>query len=143
LEAPYRVDARKCISYLTIESPGPIPQKLRKACGDRLFGCDACQEACPWNRSTPIGSEDSFQPRPGLNPVSLAELFTLDEGGFRQRFGDTPLWRAKLAGLLRNAAGVLGNQPDKNARAALERGLQHADPIVKETCAWAIKEIGE
>jgi epoxyqueuosine reductase QueG len=78
-----------------------------------------------------------------MNPVSLAELFTLDEGGFRQRFGDTPLWRAKLAGLLRNAAGVLGNQPDKNARAALERGLQHADPIVKETCAWAIKEIGE
>jgi epoxyqueuosine reductase len=143
LEAPYRVDARKCISYLTIESPGPIPLKLRKACGNRLFGCDACQEACPWNLSTPISDENNFQPQTGMNPVDLAELFGLDEAGFRQRFHDTPLWRAKLAGLLRNAAGALGNQPDKNARAALEHGLQHADPIVKETCAWAIKEIGE
>jgi epoxyqueuosine reductase len=143
LEAPYRVDARKCISYLTIESPGHIPQKLRKACGDRLFGCDACQEACPWNRSTPMGNENNLQPQTGMNPVDLAELFTLDESGFQQRFRDTPLWRAKLAGLLRNAAGVLGNQPDKNALAALEHGLQNANPIVKETCAWAIKEIGE
>jgi epoxyqueuosine reductase len=143
LEAPYRVDARKCVSYLTIESPGPIPLELRKACGDRLFGCDACQEACPWNRSTPIGNENNFQPRPGMNPVDLAELFALDEAGFRQRFRDTSLGRVKLAGLLRNAAGALGNQPDKNARAALEHGLQNANSIVKETCAWAIKEIGE
>jgi epoxyqueuosine reductase len=143
LESPYLVDARKCISYLTIESPGPIPLKLRKACGDRLFGCDACQEACPWNRSTPIGNENSFHPRPGMNQVDLAELFALEEAGFRQRFRETPLWRVKLAGLLRNAAGVLGNQPDNVARAALESGLQNANPIVKETCAWAIEEIGK
>lgn len=110
LEAPYRLDARKCISYLTIESPGPIPQKLRKACGERLYGCDACQEACPWNRDTPISSDKSLQPRPGTNPVNLAELFTMDEAGFRQRFRDTPLWRVKLAGLLRNAALVMENQ---------------------------------
>ncbi len=111
LEAPYRLDARKCISYLTIESHGPIPQKLQRTCGDRLFGCDACQEACPRNRGTPISSEKSFQPLPGMNPVRLGDLFALDEAGFRQRFGHTPLWRVNLAGLLRNATMVLENKP--------------------------------
>jgi epoxyqueuosine reductase len=110
LVAPYRLDARKCVSYLTIESRGAITLELREACGDRLFGCDACQEACPWNRSTAISSEKEFQPRPGMNPVDLAELFTLDEAGFRRQFRDTPFWRAKLTGLLRNAAVVLDNQ---------------------------------
>ncbi|MGD0383241.1 MAG: tRNA epoxyqueuosine(34) reductase QueG, partial [Thermoguttaceae bacterium] len=110
LEAPYRLDARKCISYLTIESPGPIPPKLRQACGDRLFGCDACQEVCPRNHGTPTSSEKTFQPQEGMNPVRLAELSALDEAGFRRRFRNTPLWRIKLDGLLRNAAMVLENQ---------------------------------
>jgi epoxyqueuosine reductase len=110
LEAPYRLDARKCISYLTIESRGPIPPELRQACGDRLFGCDACQEACPWNHGTPTSSEKTFQPQEGMNPVRLAELSALDEVGFRRRFRNTPLWRIKLDGLLRNAAMVLENQ---------------------------------
>jgi epoxyqueuosine reductase len=110
LEAPYRLDARKCVSYLTIESRDGVPKELRPACGNRLFGCDACQEACPWNRQTMLNTEMSFHPRVGMNPVNLIELFKMDEADFRRRFRDTPIWRIKLAGLLRNAAVVLSNQ---------------------------------
>lgn len=113
LMGPYRLDARKCISYLTVEMRGAIPQDFREACGNRLFGCDACQEVCPWNRHTPKSCRQDFQPREGMNPVNLPELMVLDEAGFRERFRDTPLWRGKLNGLLRNAAVVLGNQANK------------------------------
>lgn len=87
LVEPHRLDARKCVSYLTIER--------HTACGNRLFGCDACQETCPWNRHTPATMEPSFQPAPGMNPVELAELASLSESAFRRRFRHTPLWRAK------------------------------------------------
>jgi epoxyqueuosine reductase len=110
LEAPYRLDARKCVSYLTVESRGSIPEELRGSCGKRLFGCDACQDACPRNRGTPASGEKSFQPRLGMNPVDLAELTALDEAGFRRRFLDTPIWRIKHAGLLRNAAAAAENR---------------------------------
>ena len=109
LVEPYRLDARKCISYLTIELRGPISGELRGPMGDRLFGCDACQEACPWNRRTPTTEEAAFAPRPGMNPVDLAELVTLDEAAMRGRFRHTPLWRAGRQGILRNAAVVLEN----------------------------------
>ena len=111
LVEPYRLDARKCISYLTIESRGPIPAELRAACGDRLFGCDACQEACPHNGRTPSTAEPAFHPSPGMNPAELAELLALDEAGFRRRFRHTPLWRARREGILRNVGVVLENQP--------------------------------
>jgi epoxyqueuosine reductase len=110
LVAPYRLDARKCISYLTIESPEAIPPEYRTACGDRLFGCDACQDACPWNRRTPSTAEPAFQPQPGMNPVELADLLAIDEAEFRRRFRRTPLWRAKHAGMVRNARVVAANQ---------------------------------
>ena len=109
LVAPYRLDARKCISYLTIELRGAMPPGLREACGNRLFGCDACQEACPWNRRTPATAEPSFLPGVGMNPVDLAELSALDEAAFRRRFRHTPLWRAKREGILRNASVVSEN----------------------------------
>ncbi len=109
LVAPYQLDARKCISYLTIEHHGAISEPLRSKIGDRLFGCDACQEACPWNRRAPSTGEQAFYPREGMNPVDLAELQNLDEETFRRRFRRTPLWRAKLSGMLRNAAIVQGN----------------------------------
>jgi epoxyqueuosine reductase len=99
----YRLDARKCVSYLTIELRGAVPAELRAACGHRLFGCDACQEACPWNRRTPTTLEPAFQPGAGMNPVELAGLRALDEAAFRGRFRHTPLWRAKREGILRNA----------------------------------------
>jgi epoxyqueuosine reductase len=95
LTAPYRLDARRCLSYWMIESRGPMPEPIRAACGNRLFGCDACQEACPWNRKTPATSEPGFQPRSGMNPVDLAEFAALDEDEFRRRFRHTPLWRAR------------------------------------------------
>ncbi len=103
LVEPYRLDARKCVSYLTIELRGAVPAELRAACGHRLFGCDACQEACPWNRRTPATLAPAFQPGAGMNPVELAVLRALDEAAFRGRFRHTPLWRAKREGILRNA----------------------------------------
>ncbi len=113
LTAPHRMDARRCLSYLTIESRGPIPGGFHSACGSRLFGCDACQDACPWNRETPTTVEPAFYPRSGMNPLSLAELNKIDDAEFRRRFKDTPLARAGLAGLLRNAEVVKKNQSNR------------------------------
>jgi len=110
LTAPYQLDARRCISYLTIEHCGAIPEELHPAMGDRLFGCDVCQEVCPWNRQGPISSVTELFPRPGMNPVPLDDLFSLNEEQFRRRFSDTPLRRARLEGLLRNATVVHENQ---------------------------------
>jgi len=110
LVEPYRLDARRCISYLTIEQTGPIEENLREPIGQWVFGCDACQDACPWNRKARITEEEAFQPRVDANPLDLAELFTLDHDAFRRRFRKTPLWRARRRGLLRSAAIVLGNQ---------------------------------
>jgi epoxyqueuosine reductase len=122
LVEPYRLDARKCISYLTIELRGTAPLELRAACGNRLFGCDACQEVCPWNRRTPTTADASFQPGAGMNPVELAELCALDELAFRSRFRHTPLWRARQ---LRSAGGL--------ARRAADLGLV-ATPTGKPAC---------
>lgn len=141
--APYVLDARRCISYLTIELRGPIAPELRPQIGDWLFGCDVCQDVCPWNDRTARTSEmadASFQPADGMNPVSLAELFDLDDEAFRRRFRHTPLWRAKRRGLLRNAAIVLGNRPHPPAVAALQRGLNDAEPLVRAACAWALHQ---
>jgi len=102
LVEPGRLDARKCISYLTIELRGDVPKEHRASCGDRLFGCDACQDACPWNRRTPSTLETAFYPGPTMNPVEVSELLALDAAGFRRRFRHTPLWRAKREGILRN-----------------------------------------
>ena len=102
LVEPYRLDARKCISYLTIELRGVMPLELRESCGSRIFGCDACQEACPWNHRTPATAESAFCPGPGMNPVELAELAALDEEAFRRRFRRTVLWRRREH--LRNVA---------------------------------------
>ncbi len=111
LVAPHRLDARKCRSYLTVESRGPLPAEFHTTSGGRLFGCDACQEACPWNRRTPTTAEPAFQPGPGMNPVDLSYLLALDNAAFRRRFRHTPLWRAKREGILRNAAAVMEGRP--------------------------------
>ncbi|MBZ0255978.1 tRNA epoxyqueuosine(34) reductase QueG, partial [bacterium] len=99
--SPYSLDARRCISYLTIELKGPIPRDLRPLMGNRIFGCDDCLQACPWNRFAQPVNDAEFQPRHGLNPVDLIELMQLDEESFRQRFKRSPILRAKRRGLLR------------------------------------------
>jgi epoxyqueuosine reductase len=134
----YVLDARKCISYLTIESRQPIPHALRGPIGDWLFGCDICQEVCPWNHRAPLADEERFEPLSGQTILDLTELFDLDEAAFRARFRHTPLWRPKRRGLLRNAAIVLGNQIAPGAENALIRGLNDEESLVRGASAWAL-----
>jgi epoxyqueuosine reductase len=134
----YVLDARKCISYLTIESRGPIPPELRAGVGDWLFGCDVCQEVCPWNERAPVTDEPSLAPPDGRMTCDLIALFELDDAAFRARFRHTPLWRPKRRGLLRNAAIVLGNQRPAAGADALIHGLHDTDPLVRGACAWAL-----
>jgi epoxyqueuosine reductase len=135
---PYVLDATRCISYLTIELREAIPPELRPAMGDWLFGCDVCQDVCPWNSRAPRASESSFEPRTDSNPLDLIPLFDLDDDSFRARFRPTPLWRPKRRGLLRNAAIALGNRPTPAAIPALIRGLGDIEPLIRGACAWAL-----
>ena len=139
--APGQLDARRCISYLTIELRGPVPEELRPPMGDWLFGCDVCQDVCPWNRKAPAGTEPAFASRPDLEAVDPVELLGLSEEEFRQRFRGTALMRSKRRGLLRNAALVLGNRGDPAALPALRRALDDPEPLVREAAAWAIERI--
>lgn len=136
--APYVLDSRKCISYLTIELKDAIPEELRTGLGDWLFGCDICQDVCPWNRKAPLSQEASFRPPEGVNPVDLAELFELDDEAFRQRFRSTPLWRPKRRGLLRNAAILLGSRPEGVAVPPLLKAIVDNEPLVRGAAAWAL-----
>lgn len=140
--APYELDARRCISYLTIELRGPIPVELRAGMGDWMFGCDVCQDVCPWNRKAPHSAEPAFAPRSDLRPVDARELLSLDAEAFRARFRHTPLARPKRAGLLRNAAIVLGNQRDRAAVPVLMERLEDIEPVIRGACAWALGQIG-
>jgi epoxyqueuosine reductase len=135
---PYVLDASRCISYLTIEHRSPIPESLRPDIGTWLFGCDVCQDVCPWNSRAPVSDQLEFSPRCDSNPIELTRLFELDDAAFRERFRHTPLWRPKRRGLLRNAAIVLGNRPTPEALCALERGLHDGEPLVRGACAWAL-----
>lgn len=139
---PYVLDARRCISYLTIELRGPIPSDLREGMGQWLFGCDVCQDVCPWNRKAPTSGESAFQPSPDLTPADAVELLKMSEVEFRRRFRDTPLWRPGWAGLLRNAAVVLGNTGDAQFIPALVEALNHSEPLVRGAVAWALGRIG-
>jgi epoxyqueuosine reductase len=140
---PGWLDARRCISYLTIELRGPVPLDLREGLGDWLFGCDICQEVCPWNRKAPAATDADMIPRADLMAVDPLALFELSDADFRQRFRDTALWRSKRSGLLRNAALVLGNQGNLLALPTLERAAQDSDPVIAEAARWAIKKIRE
>ena len=135
---PYVLDATKCISYLTNELREEIPSHLREGVGDWLFGCDVCQQVCPWNSHAVPAASAAFQPLKERNPVDLIPLFELDDAAFRTMFRRTPLWRSKRRGILRNAAVVLGNRPTNDAIAALVKGLNDAEPLVRGACAWAL-----
>jgi epoxyqueuosine reductase len=136
--APRVLDANRCVSGLSIEDHGPIPAELRPGMGDWIFGCDVCQEVCPWNRLAPGSAEPAFAPRGGETTLSLAELLALDDAGFRRRFRGTPILRAKRRGLVRSAAIALGNRPDPAAFAPLAAALGDTEPVVRGAAAWAL-----
>ena len=139
---PYVLDARKCVSYLTIELKGTVPRDLREGVGAWVFGCDVCQEVCPWNHDAPLSVDLDLAPRGDRGALDLAELFSLDGAAFRARFRDTPLWRPRRRGMLRNAALVLGNQRAAECVPALVLGLNDGEPLVRGAAAWALGKIG-
>lgn len=137
----WQLDGRLCISTLTIELRGPIPVELRPGIGEHLFGCDVCQDVCPWNRRASMSLEASFQPlQPEIGLDEIASM-TLDE--FRTRFRRTPLWRSKHSGILRNAAVAMGNSGDPRYRKALENLAGCGDAVVEEHARWALVRIEE
>ncbi len=136
---PYRLDARRCISYLTIELKGTIPVELRPLIGNRIYGCDDCQLVCPWNGFAKITTEPDFMVRHGLDDVSLAELFSWDEAEFRARLAGSAIYRIGYEQWLRNIAVALGNAPRGAAViAALERRANHESELVREHVEWAL-----
>ncbi|MBU3694199.1 MAG: tRNA epoxyqueuosine(34) reductase QueG [Rhodocyclaceae bacterium] len=138
--APYTLDARRCISYLTIEHAGPIPEPLRPLMGNRIYGCDDCQLACPWNRYARISAEPDFAARHRLDSANLVELFGWDEATFLERTAGSAIRRIGHARWLRNIAVALGNAPPSPAsRAALLARANHADALVREHVAWALR----
>ena len=140
--APYVIDNRRCISFLTIELRGAIPRELRALVGDWVFGCDLCQEVCPVNRKAAVSREAEFGKRRDFDAPELIPLLSLDEDGFRRRFEGSPIRRAKLSGLRRNACVALGNIGDRAAVPALSAALVSDDPIVRAHAAWALGRIG-
>jgi epoxyqueuosine reductase len=142
--APYRLDARRCIAYLTIEHEGSIDEELRPLIGNRVFGCDDCQLACPWNKFAQRTDEPDFRVRNNLDHATLAELFAWGEGEFLQRTEGTAIRRSGYRRWLRNLAIALGNAPSTPATlAALESRRDSDDPLVREHVAWALARHGQ
>jgi len=139
---PYILDARRCISYLTIELRGWIPRHLRPLVGNHIFGCDICQEVCPYNVKASPTSEPAYTPRTRLYAPDLIPLLALTEQEFRARFRDSPILRAKRRGFLRNVAVALGNIQNAEAVPALIHALNDEEPLVRGHAAWALGRIG-
>jgi epoxyqueuosine reductase len=139
--APFQLDARRCISYLTIEVKGAIPVELRPAIGNRIYGCDDCLAVCPWNRFAREGSLMKEQGRADLDAPDLVELLALDEAAFKSRFAGTPILRVKRRGLLRNVCVALGNRGDPSALPALQKAAADPEPLIAEHACWAIGRI--
>jgi len=140
--APYQVDARLCISYLTIELKGDIPEALRPLMGNRIYGCDDCQLACPWNRFAPLTRESDFAPRHGLDRATLVELFSWEENEFNEKLAGSPIRRIGHERWLRNIAVTLGNAPSSDeVIGALRSRADHASALVREHVAWALRKL--
>ncbi len=138
---PYVLDATRCISYLTIELRGPIPEALRAPMGRHAFGCDVCQDVCPWNSRRRHRGKAAFGPREGLAAPDLDELAALGADGFARRFRKSAVKRAKRRGLLRNVAVAIGNSGDMSRRPILERLLSDEDSLVREHARWALRRL--
>jgi epoxyqueuosine reductase len=139
--APFKLDARKCISYLTIELKGSIPVELRPAIGNRVFGCDDCLAVCPWNRFARAGRLMQAHARGDLRQPDLLEWLQLDDAAFKAKFAGSPLVRPKRRGLLRNVCVALGNIGDAAALPALRRAAGDPEPLIAEHARWAIEQI--
>jgi epoxyqueuosine reductase len=135
------LDSRRCLSYLTIELKGSVPEEFRPAFTDWLFGCDICQEVCPWNRKAPTAREPAFASRPDLVALDPVEILSLSEEEFRRRFRDTALSRTKRRGLVRNALLIVGNRRESRALPALRQLLHDPEPVLREAAAWALERI--
>lgn len=136
--APYQLDARRCISYLTIELKGPIPEEFREGIGNRIYGCDDCLAVCPWNKFAATAAANlSFAPRPELTAPELADLLALDDAGFRQVFSGSPIKRIGRDRMMRNCLIAAGNSGDAALLPAVEALLDDPDPVVVDAAEWA------
>ena len=143
ITSPHRLDARRCISYLTIELKGSIPVELRPLLGDRIYGCDDCLDACPWNRFAQVSREAAFAARPAMREVALRDFLALDDAGFRALFRGSPIRRIKRRGFLRNVCVALGNVGTAADRPALETAARDSEPLIAEHAAWALTRLDE
>jgi len=141
ITAPGELDARLCISYLTIEKRGEIPESLREGMGRHVFGCDICQDVCPWNRKAPASDKEEFQPREGLVNPALDRLAEIGAEEFQTRFRGSPIRRAKLSGLRRNAVVAMGNSGDEEFVPTLKRLVSDDDEIVAQHANWALQKL--
>ena len=141
ITAPFELDARKCISYLTIELKGSIPEEFRRAIGNRIYGCDDCLAVCPWNKFAREGSLMKPHARHDLAQPNLLKLLKLDEKQFKKQFAGTPMLRTKRRGLLRNVCVALGNVGDEIALPDLKKASDDREPLIAEHARWAIDEI--
>ena len=141
ITAPHQLDARRCISYLTIENKGPIPEEFRRAIGDRIYGCDQCLEVCPWNRFAKESREISFQARAEIFSHTLRDFLGMDDEAFRQVFAKSPIKRIKRPRFLRNVCVALGNTGKAEDLPALEIAAKDEDTLISEHAEWAIREI--
>ncbi len=140
--APYRLDARRCISYLTIEHEGPVPQSLRTAIGNRICGCDDCLAVCPWNKFAESAAANlAFVPRAELTAPMLADLLALDDAGFRELFAGSPIKRIGRDRLIRNCLYAAGNSGEARLIAAVQPHLEDLDPVVRDAAAWAMQRL--
>ncbi len=139
--APYQLDARRCISYLTIEHKGPIPREFRSAIGNRIYGCDDCLAVCPWNKFAVAARDQQIAIRPETVGPSLADLLQLDDPTFRQRFAGTPIRRSGLARFLRNTLIAAGNSGDETLVPFVEPLLAHNEPLVRGAAVWALSRL--
>jgi epoxyqueuosine reductase len=139
--APYRLDARRCISYLTIENKGPIPVEFRKAIGNRIYGCDDCLAVCPWNKFAQEGRETRLAARDTLRAPELAELVQLDDAGFRACFSKSPVKRIGRDRFIRNVLIAIGNSGDAGLAPTAERLLDDQDPLVRGAAVWALGQL--
>jgi epoxyqueuosine reductase len=140
---PHRIDARRCISYLTIEHDGPIPDEFRAAMGNRIYGCDDCLAVCPWNRFADAASANrAFLPRAELAAPRLADLLALDDASFREMFAGSPIKRIGVKRMIRNCLIAAGNSGDVALVPSIDRHLHDPDPVIAETARWARAQLG-